>query len=153
MHSLRTPFFLLLVLTACAAAPPVRPWKIEVTSSGGFAGNGNGAFTVDSNGALRIAPMGGRTCDFTLSADELSRIETLLAKASPRAWKASYLPENTCCDRFHWKLTLTQAKRTYTTEWLDDLPPEPKELVDLVRAIIAHNDRTSLRSLYEPRCR
>ncbi len=153
MYSSRVPLSALLLLIACTSAPADRPWKIELTSSGGFAGRGNGAFGIDSTGAITITTSDPRQCAFTATADELRRFETLIDKARPESWRPSYVPENKCCDRFEWTLKLEQGGKTYETEWIDDPLPMPNELTALAEAITSHRDAASLRSRYYERCR
>jgi hypothetical protein len=128
----------------CAAVAPPRPWKIQLDSSGGFAGRGNGSYTIDSGGTVTVTDMAGKSCTYELTKEELARIEKLLVKAKPKAWSASYMPKNPCCDRFEWTLTLTAGERTYKTQWLDrePKPPAPKDLIALVREAMAQRCRT-----------
>jgi hypothetical protein len=152
MLSLRA-IFLMVLATACAAAPrPVRPWHIELTSSGGIAGRGTGSYALDSKGALTVTTMTRQQCTYTLTDAELQRIEKLLAAARLDAWKDSYLPENSCCDRIEWDLAIDRAGVKRTTKWLEE-PPLPKDLVALVHAITAADDAQSIASVYAQRCR
>lgn len=155
MYSSRAPLFALLLLLACTSAPDDhdRPWKIELTSSGGFAGRGNGAFAIDSTGAIAITTSELTRCTFTATADELRRFETLIDQARPENWRPSYVPENKCCDRFEWRLKLEDGGRAYETEWIDDPLPMPAELTALADAITSPRDPASLRSRYYERCR
>ncbi|MBV8517189.1 MAG: hypothetical protein JO197_07260 [Acidobacteria bacterium] len=152
MLSLRA-IFLALLATACAAAPrPVRPWHLELASSGGIAGRGAGSYVLDSTGALTVTTMTRKQCSYQLSDAELQRVEKLLAAARLGTWKESYLPENTCCDRIEWDLTIDRAGTKRATKWLDE-PPLPKDLVALVHAIVAPGDPHALASVYAERCR
>ena len=125
----------LMILFGCALTPR-RPWKLELTTSGGFTGRGNGAIAIGSDGALVVrAPGGGAECSFTATADELKRFESLIANARPEKWRDTYAPENKCCDRIEYVLTLTIAKKTYTTNWIDAPLPMPKDLSALAAAL------------------
>ena len=130
----RFALLILLVLFGCAATVR-RPWKVEITTSGGFTGRGNGGIAVDSTGAIQVTSFGGARCAFTMTADELKRFEALLAQANPEKWKESYAPENKCCDRIEYVLTLTIAEKKYTTNWIDSPLPMPKDLVALTDAL------------------
>jgi hypothetical protein len=145
--------FLMVLATACAAAPrPVRPWHLELTSSGGIAGRGTGNYVLDSSGALTVTTMTRQQCTYTLTNAELQRIEKLLAAARIEAWKESYVPENSCCDRIQWDLAVDRAGAKRSTKWLEE-PPLPKDLVALVHAIAAHDDAQSIATVYAQRCR
>lgn len=145
VYSSRAPLFALALFIACTSSPDARHWTIELTSSGGLTGRGNGAVVIDSNGAVAITDSGGKRCTFTATADELRRIEALVAESQPGTWNPSYKPENTCCDRFEYALKLERDGKTYTTEWIDDPLPMPKELTALANAIRSLRCRTENR--------
>src|SRR6185295_17481984 len=99
------------ILASCTAArsAPPKPWRLEVATSGGITGRGNGTYAINSDGKVSASFLNGTSCSFQASADDLKRIESLLAAATPGNWKAQYLPENTCCDRIEYALTLDEA--------------------------------------------
>lgn len=142
---------MILLVSGCAAsqAGPQRPWRVEVTTSGGITGRGAGDYAIDSDGKATAKLFDGRTCSFTAPVE---RIEALLAAARPREWKESYVPENNCCDRIEYILTYDEAGRATTTKWIDDPLPMPADLVALSRTIIG-GDATSVRMLASERCR
>jgi hypothetical protein len=143
----------MMVLTACAAAPskPKTPWRLELITSGGIAGKGNGNYAVDSEGNITITTMSRNVCTFKASEDELARFNDLLASAHPEQWKESYLPENPCCDRFQYDLTLDRDGAKHATTWVDDPAPMPKDLAAIADALTGGTD--SLRVRYQDRCR
>lgn len=143
----------MMVLAACAASQskPKTPWRLELVTSGGIAGRGNGNYVIDSEGNIAITSMSGTVCKFTATGDELARFNALLAAATPNAWKESYMPENPCCDRFQYDLTLEQAGAKHVTTWVDDPAPMPKDLADIANALTGGTD--SLRVRYQERCR
>lgn len=153
-YNVKTPVklsaILLLLLAGCAAshATPKRPWRVEVTTAGGIAGRGTGDYAIDSDGKVAARLFNGRDCTFTTSA---APIEALLAKARPQEWKASYVPENACCDRFEYTLTYDEAGEKTTVKWIDDPLPMPDDLVALSNAIVG-GDATSLRMQAAERC-
>ena len=148
----------MIFLAACAGAngapsepkAAASPWRIELTSSGGFAGRGAGNYTIDSSGALAITTMTGRSCTFQLEPAEVERLSNLLAAADPDSWDASYAPADRCCDRIEYRLTV-QRDGTHTTEWIDDPLPMPEGLKNLWMAITGGTD--SLRLKYDSQCR
>jgi hypothetical protein len=146
-------FSLILLIVACTAtyAGPKRPWRVEVTTSGGFAGHGTGDYAIDSAGQVTAKLFNGRQCTFTAAAEDVDRIEELLARARPREWKDSYEPKETCCDRFAYTLTYDEAGTVTETRWIDHPLPMPKDLAALADAIVGGGDN-SIRMLATRRC-
>jgi hypothetical protein len=149
--SVKLSAIFLVLLAGCTAthATPKRPWRVEVTTSGGITGRGTGDYAIDSGGKVTARLSDGRACTFTADA---ARIEALLAKARPAEWKESYFPENPCCDRFEYTLTYDEAGAKTATKWVDDPLPMPADLVALSQAIVG-GDATSLRMLAAEQCR
>ena len=142
----------LAMVAACAAArTPEKPWRIEVSTSGGLTGRGIGAFAVDSGGNVEVRRLDGKACSYILETRELLRIEELLAEASPHRWRDSYLPENTCCDRIISTMTIDENGDVVTTRWIDGPPPSPKDLEALANAIVGPEQ--SIRADSAERCK
>jgi hypothetical protein len=146
-------FLSLMIVVACTAARSAqeRPWRIEVTTSGGLAGRGIGTFAIDSDGKIAIRRMNGEPCSYDASKEELARIERLLGDATPDRWRESYLPENTCCDRIEYAMTIDEAGEIASTRWLDAPPPMPQDLTALANAIVG--GEKSIRAESAERCR
>lgn len=146
-------FLSLTIAVACTAArsAPERPWRIEVTTSGGLTGSGIGTFALDSDGKIAIRLMNGEPCSYDAPKEELARIESLLDKASPDRWRESYLPENTCCDRIEYAMTIDEAGVIASTRWLDAPPPMPQDLTALAEAMVG--GQNSIRAESAERCR
>jgi hypothetical protein len=144
----------LSLVFSCAAArsTPKEPWRVEVTTTGGLAGRGTGDYAVDHEGAVTAKLFNGKSCAFQLGEDELRRIRNLLAEARPRKWRDSYIPENPCCDRFEYTLTVDEAGDQSTTKWIDFPEPMPADLVALAEAIVG-GEAGSIRMLATERCR
>ncbi|HEX2835771.1 MAG TPA: hypothetical protein VHW00_22370 [Thermoanaerobaculia bacterium] len=131
---------LILSLTSCAASQstaPATPWKLELTTSGGITGRGNGSVSLDSGGALAVTTIANKSCSFEASADELRRFTELLAAARPGNWKESYAPENRCCDRIEYTLSYDAAGTVTKSSWIDDPLPMPDDLTALSEALSA----------------
>jgi len=155
MHTMRAFVAALgVALTMCAAShsKPQTPWRVEIATSGGIAGRGMGTFAIASDGTVSVKTMTGTTCSNRATDDEIARIEELLAAARPEQWSASYAPENRCCDRFEYTLTIEEADRKTTTEWIDDPLPMPADLTALADAIVGGGE-ASLRRKYGELCR
>lgn len=142
----------MLSTVACAASrtQPIEPWSIAVTSSGGIAGKGAGSFSIDSAGKISVTTMTGRSCTYQATAEEMNHFRELLTYAHPDSWKESYIPENPCCDRFEYELTLDEAGTKHTVKWIDDPAPMPKDLVALTDAMVG--PEPSLRVTYGAQC-
>jgi hypothetical protein len=153
MLSYRLAFLLGFLTAGCAASQstPVEPWRISVTSSGGFAGRGMGSYSIGSDGVVSVTTMAQKTCTFTATPEELARFRKLLGAAKAEQWQESYVPKDTCCDRIEWTLTVQEGERTVTTKWLDQPEPRPPDLGALADAMAGGPQ--SLRVVYEPRCR
>ena len=143
---------ILMMMLSCAASSsaPKEPWRVSVTSSGGVAGRGAGSFAINSDGEISVRTMMGRSCTLRASDADLQRFRELLANARPETWDASYVPENSCCDRFEYELTLDQAGTEKTVKWIDDPMPMPKDLEALTNAMVG--PPPSLRVDYGGKC-
>jgi len=141
----------LLFLIGCAASAvgPTEPWRVEVATSGGLTGRGMGTFAVVSEGKAQVTMADGRPCTFALTPDELRRVEAVLP-AERSAWRDSYIPENSCCDRFQYDLTVDEGGQVTRTKWIDDPLPMPADLEALASAMVG--GAQSIRVLASERC-
>lgn len=155
---------LLPLLVGCAAQPAAtstsaagsaarEPWRVELTSSGGLAGRGNGAFTISSDGSVTVTTMERKSCTFQASDAELRMLAEALQRSRTAAWKESYVPAETCCDRFEWNLVVKLGDREIRTKWIDDPLPMPADLESVIEAITSSSNRESIRSQFCERCR
>src|SRR4028119_1296392 len=112
---------------------------------------GAGNYAVASDGNVRVTAINGRECTFTLTNDELRRITELLGRSRRSGWKASYVPEESCCDRFAYTLTVDEAGAVTKTEWIDDPLPMPDDLAALVAAMVGGEG--SIRAMATDRCK
>lgn len=158
MLSRRTSFLLVLWTSGlftlgCAVSQQAAldPWRVTVTSSGGQTGRGMGTYALGSDGVVNVTTMNGKACSFTATPEEIARVGRILGAASPEAWRESYLPEDTCCDRIEWTLTAEEGGRTFTTKWLDQPPTIPADLIALGGAV-AGGGGESVRIIYGPQC-
>jgi hypothetical protein len=114
------------------AAPASTPF-IRYHLSGGIAGvDETWLFYADG----RVEHMGrGQGHSAQLTA---SQVDALMAAArSPEvaALSESYVPTNTCCDRFLHEITIVLDGQTKTVRTLDAAPDQPQALSDLLDAI------------------
>lgn len=143
----------LFVFNGCAATSvsPAEPWRMEVTSSGGLAGRGAGTYAVASDGVVHAKLFNGNACTFQLTSAELTRAKELLASSRRGGWKSSYVPENSCCDRFSYTLTVDEAGAVTTANWIDDPLPMPPDLAALTDLMVGGAE--SLRVKSAERCK
>jgi hypothetical protein len=150
----------LVLATAALAAQPPSPqlpagplaFVIDLDTTGGFTGRGRGGVTVDSEGRVRAARMGGvnrdaSQCRAQLAADDLQSLRRAVAGTGPQSWPETFAPsgDNGCCDRHQWTLRLEQREaddrvRKFVTKWYDGnegrLPKELASIRDIaVRAL------------------
>jgi hypothetical protein len=127
-------------------------WRVEITTTGGFAGRGQGSLNIAADGALNFHS----TCGQRLGADDLKPIAILVTKAKPEQWKASYVrPSNPngCCDMIKTTLTLTRGGRKWTSTWYSDHDALPADLDALINALwLAPQPSPSIRERYERLC-
>ena len=142
----------MLLMLSCAASGtgPAEPWSIGVTSSGGIAGRGAGSYSINSAGEIAVTSMNGKSCTFRATDEELTRFRELLTKARPETWIGSYIPKDSCCDRFEYELTLDEAGKKGTVKWIDDPAPMPADLQALTDAMVG--PPPSLRVTYGGQC-
>jgi hypothetical protein len=130
---MRSGKWLLLVVVAlgCGTSSPttVRPWTLELATSGGITGRGLGTIRIDSGGTAVVG-------DCSSNVTDLERFDALLANARPAQWRESYVPENPCCDRIEYALTADIAGRTHRTRWIDDPLPMPADLTAIGDALL-----------------
>lgn len=128
MRSRMVSLFLLLTLASCTTTTEVqRPWTLELATTGGIAGRGVGTIRIDSEGTATVG-------ECVSNVPDLERFESLLAGA--HAWRESYVPENRCCDRIEYTLTLQMGGKTHRTVWIDDPLPLPNDLSAMRDALI-----------------
>jgi hypothetical protein len=145
---MRLSALMVMLFTACAATKaPVSPWRIALTSSGGLAGRGAGSYSIDSDGRISVTTMQGRTCSATATAAQLDRFNDLVAAAEPDRWSDRYVPEETCCDRFEYTMSVDRAGVQKQVVWIDDPLPMPADLQAIVDAMTSGPDSLRARSV------
>ncbi len=132
-------------------------WKIEIATSGGFTGSGNGGLIVSADGTLVLTFGNGpaaKRCTFQLSAQELQALDTVVRSARPQSWMECYSLANFnthCCDliRTSFSLSARSGADVYVTSWLtaaEGLPQDLKTLIEMLRG------PASLDARYRPLC-
>ena len=152
MLSLKRIVTALLILAAgCTAAiESEQPWSVAVTTTGGITGSGVGAYSIDSDGRVEVTKMSGSRCVLTATAADLERVRQFVMAARPSRWRDSYAPEDRCCDRIEYTLTLDLGGRIRGVEWIDDPLPMPSDLTALAETLTGGGE--SVRAKYGDRC-
>jgi hypothetical protein len=142
-----------------AAHPAQLPadWKIEITTSGGFTGSGNGGMVLSADGALTITlgnTPASKRCTFQLNADELRALDAAVRNARPQSWTECYSLANLnthCCDliRTSFSLSARAGRDIYTTSWLTGSEGFPQDLKALIDQLFGP---ASLDARYRPLC-
>ncbi len=70
-----------------------------------------------------------------LNASQLDALMKAARSPDVAALKESYVPTDTCCDRFFYEITLTLDGQTKTVRTLDAAPDQPPALNNLLDAI------------------
>lgn len=80
-----------------------------------------------------------------LSPEDVSQLLSSLDSAGFFSLNGSYLPEDTCCDRFFYEITAVQDTTFHTTTTLESTPDMPETLQQSLRLIqnslFANNDQ------------
>jgi hypothetical protein len=141
-HRERWPTLVLVPLVLATAAlvthrpaPQLPPGQLafvmDLDTTGGFTGRGRGGVTVDSDGHVRAARIGGLNrdaseCRAQLAADELESLQRAVAVGRLQTWPETFAPagDTGCCDRIKWTLRLQHREaddrvRTVVTTWYD----------------------------------
>lgn len=128
---MRAFILLAFVTLSCGTSTtrPLRPWTLELATSGGITGRGIGTIRIDSGGTATVG-------DCTSNVTDLERFDTLLANARPDQWRDSYVPENPCCDRIEYALGFDVAGTAHRTRWIDDPLPMPGDLTAIGDALL-----------------
>lgn len=102
----------------------------RVGGMGGF----DETWTIESSGRVTHTGRGSGT-DRQLTPDQMTQLIAALRAAKQADLKDSYIPENTCCDRFTHTLTITLDGLTQTVMTLDAVPDEPPALTNLLATL------------------
>jgi hypothetical protein len=70
-----------------------------------------------------------------LSSEQTDALLTAVRAADFMSLDESYVPEDTCCDRFLYEITVTFAGQTKTVRTIDAAPDQPEGLTQLIDAL------------------
>lgn len=140
---------ILLVLSGCtvetAHAPENEPEATPTTAptatfapdtavifkrSGGIAGVNEG-WVIFTDGRIET----NTGINPQLSAEQVSQLLTSLESVGFFELDDTYLPEDTCCDRYLYAVTAVQGTRFHTVTTLENTPDMPESLQQTLRLI------------------
>jgi hypothetical protein len=101
---------------------------ITYQRSGGFVG-ANDTWTIDPQGKVIHQGSGTST---QLTSDQLTELTVAIRSANFTAFADSYIPKDTCCDRYEYAITITLNDHFKTVRTSDASPTAPMELTQLV---------------------
>jgi hypothetical protein len=104
--------------------------QIVLKKTGGFAGVDE-SWMITTDG--RITTSDGKTGQ--VSAVELSNAVDELEKLGFFEMQASYLPKDTCCDRFTYQLEVTVNGKPHSVTVLEAAPETPAEFWQALEAV------------------
>lgn len=120
-----------LLLAACQpATPPLlgSDLAIEYHRSGGFEGRDE-TWLIYGDGRVVYRDNYAETEEeIQVSADAVADLVALMQAEGFFSFQDSYLPENTCCDRFIYEITLHYQGRSKTVVTIDSAEGEPEGL-------------------------
>jgi hypothetical protein len=136
---------LLIIIGLAGCADLVQPGASPLTSPvptgiiltyqrvGGIGGFDE-TWAIDGAGHVTHTGRGPGT-DRQLTPDQLAQLIGAIRAAQAAGLNASYIPSNTCCDRFTYTLTLSLDGQSRTVTTLDAAPDEPPALTNLLSTL------------------
>lgn len=113
------------------STPTVSPnTAVVFKRSGGLAGL-NEQWTIFANGRVET----NTATQPQLSAEDVSQLLSSLATTGFFELDNTYLPEDTCCDRFLYEITAVQETTFHSVTTLENTPDMPEALQQSLRLI------------------
>ena len=130
----------MILAGSCGTSPAKQKatWSLQLTTSGGFAGIGNGNLSVDSEGRFKYESPARpadvhKGCEGKLTNDQVQLISDAVEKSDPEHWNRPEL-NVAAPDAFGYKLELRAGSKVKptTVQWYDNtrdqLPDDLKQL-------------------------
>ena len=149
MSALRKWIYLLVLIGLAACAPatpsPATPTALPTPAtpgdtllvryhrSGGIAGMDE-TWLIYTSGLVEHSGRGSGH-PLQLNASQLASLTAAAQSPEVAALQDSYVPADTCCDRFLHEITLTLGGQTKTVRTLDAAPDEPPALTNLLNVL------------------
>ena len=122
---------------------------LQLRTSGGFTGRGNGNVLISSDGHVAVEDpvLPGKTaksCEGKLSVDQLRQLKQVISQTRPAGWSLGGL-DAAAPDAFHYHLELTSGakgkEKIHEADWFDNtrnlLPGDLNALADVVSQVKA----------------
>ena len=117
-------------------------WSIQLITSGGFAGRGDGNVMIASDGHLRYEKPGvsaqSSSCEGRLSQEDLHDIGALITESKPGGWQVTGL-DIAAPDAFKYVLSLKRGNESFKVTWYDNtedhLPADLKKLYARLKSV------------------
>lgn len=117
-------------VTAAPTAPVATNTAVIFKRSGGIAAL-NEAWTIFTDGRVET----NSNIQPELSAAEVEQLLSSLESSGFFELEESYLPEDTCCDRYFYEITAVQNSTYHTVRTLEATPDMPEALQQSLRLI------------------
>ena len=106
--------------------------RVVFKRSGGFAGlDEEWRLYADGRLTLNGEPKGN------LTAEQTRQLVSQIEDMGFFELESSYLPLNTCCDRFSYALTVIMDDKSYTVRTMDGAEDTPAEFWEILKLVIA----------------
>ena len=112
--------------------------SISYHRSGGFSG-ADDTWTIAADGAVSHQGQTPRTPE-QLTAAQIAELAAAIRAANFMALEDSYVPKETCCDRYLYEITVTIGGHSKTVRTIDASPTAPAgltRLVDTLNRVVA----------------
>lgn len=137
-----------ILAPSCSEKPGSKTpsWLIQLKTSGGFAGRGNGNVEITSTGQItyeapRVPNSPSSPCKGKLSDEDLRQLKDLVAHNNADDWKKPDL-NVAAPDAFSYKLILKRDQETFEVTWYDNTQDKlPERLKNLLAVINAAKDK------------
>ena len=99
--------------------------------SGGLMG-AHDTWLIDSQGKVSTPGSGAAA---QLTSTQMAELIAAIRLANFTALQDSYLPKDTCCDRYEYTVTITINGQSKTVHTIDASPTAPPELTQLINTL------------------
>ena len=104
--------------------------SISYHRSGGFAGTDD-TWTISADGAVSHQGQTPGTPE-QLTAAQMAELTAAIRAANFMSLEDSYVPKDSCCDRYLYEITVTIGGHSKTVRTIDASPTAPAELTRLI---------------------
>jgi hypothetical protein len=126
---------LMFILVACAPTtqPPSQTISVTYHRSGGITG-ADDTWQISADGKVSHQGQTAGTSQ-QLTAAQMADLAAAVRTANFMSLADSYVPQDTCCDRYLYEITVTSDGQSKTVQTIDASPTAPAELTHLVNTL------------------